>query len=181
MMVFLIILSCLLWIGGVALLFRRLSFAPAFGYLGLLTLSFAKDGGMPLLPISPSILWGWLAITAIVTLSAAMQPQGVKNERRGTGYMAVGALTGLAVGLLGFSVTADLSLLYGIMVVAVAVGVCLGFLLFTRTPHGAAFGGLRSGALRTYLPAKGFPIAITVMQIGIALVLAVALQKFVNL
>ena len=170
MAVFIIILSILLWLAALAALLRRQIAAPALGYLGLLCLSFAKDGNLPLLPISPSILWGWLAMTAVVTMAVLLQPSG---------YMTGGALTGLAVGLLGFSATPDLGMLYGIMVVAVAAGVFFGFLLFSRTPRGAGFGP-SSGHFFNYLLAKGFPTAITVMQIGVALVLAIALQKFVN-
>ncbi len=174
MAVFIIILSILLWLAALAALLRRQIAAPALGYLGLLCLSFAKDGNLPLLPISPSILWGWLAMTAVVTMAVLLQPSAVRDGTEGTGYMTGGALTGLAVGLLGFSATPDLGMLYGIMVVAVAAGV-----LFSRTPRGAGFGP-SSGHFFNYLLAKGFPTAITVMQIGVALVLAIALQKFVN-
>ncbi len=179
MAVFIIILSILLWLAALAALLRRQIAAPALGYLGLLCLSFAKDGNLPLLPISPSILWGWLAMTAVVTMAVLLQPSAVRDGTEGTGYMTGGALTGLAVGLLGFSATPDLGMLYGIMVVAVAACVFFGFLLFSRTPRGAGFGP-SSGHFFNYLLAKGFPTAITVMQIGVALVLAIALQKFVN-
>lgn len=54
MAVFIIILSILLWLAALAALLRRQIAAPALGYLGLLCLSFAKDGNLPLLPISPS-------------------------------------------------------------------------------------------------------------------------------
>lgn len=123
MAVFIIILSILLWLAALAALLRRQIAAPALGYLGLLCLSFAKDGNLPLLPISPSILWGWLAMTAVVTMAVLLQPSAVRDGTEGTGYMTGGALTGLAVGLLGFSATPDLGMLYGIMVVAVAAGV----------------------------------------------------------
>ena len=49
----------------------------------------------------------------------------------------------------------------------------------SHAPEGAGFGP-SSGHFFNYLLAKGFPTAITVMQIGVALVLAIALQKFVN-
>lgn len=179
MAIFLIIISILFWLAGLACLFSRQLLGPAFGYLGLLTLSFARQGEVPLLPISPTMLWAWLAMTIAVMVAVMLQPGATVRNRHGIGYMLGGALTGLAVGLLGFSVTADISVLYGIMIVAVAAGVFLGFLLYTRTPHGAPYG-IASGRFFTYLLAKGFPTAITVMQIGVALVLTVALHTLVN-
>ena len=68
-----------LWLAALAALLRRRIAAPALGYLGLLCLSFAKDGNLPLLPISPSILWGWLAMTAVVTMAVLLQPSAVRD------------------------------------------------------------------------------------------------------
>ena len=179
MTVVLIILSVLFWLAGLVCLFRRQLLGPAFGYLGLLTLSFARQDGVPLLPISSTMLWAWLAMTIAVMVAVMLQPAQVSRGSHGEGYMLGGAVTGLAVGLLGFTATADISLLYGIMIVAVAAGVFLGFLLYSRTPHGSAYG-VQSGRFFSYLLAKGFPTAITVMQIGVALVLTVALYTLVN-
>ncbi len=179
MTIFLIIVSILLWLAGLATLFRRQLLSPAFGYWGLLVLSFAHQGAYPLLPISSGMLWGWLAITVVIMMTVMLQPQSIRSESQGIGYMLGGAVTGLAVGLLGFTITPNLGMLYGIMIVAVAIGVFLGYLVFTRTPQGQNFGP-SSGKFFSYLLAKGFPTAVTVMQIGVALVLAVALQKFVN-
>ena len=55
-------------------------------------------------------------------------------------------------------------------------GVFLGFLLYTRTPQGAPVN-LLSGNFFSYLLAKGFPAAITVMQLGVVLVIALALYN----
>lgn len=179
MTAFIIILSVLLWLGALAALFRRQLYAPALGYFGLLCLSFARQGGYPLLPISGSMLWGWLAITVVVMMAVVLQPATVRADNRGMGYMTGGALTGLAVGLLGFTFSYDIGMLYAVMIVAVAAGVFFGFLLYSRTPRGVAFTP-SSGMFFRYLLAKGFPTAITVMQMGIAFVLAIALNKFVN-
>ncbi len=179
MTVFIIILSILLWLAAFAALFRRQLYAPALGYFGLLVLSFARQNGYPLLPVSDSMLWGWLAITVVVMMAVVLQPVSVRADNRGMGYMAGGAITGLAVGLLGFTFSADIGMLYAIMIVAVAAGVFLGFLLYSRTPRGAVFAPSK-GMFFRYLLAKGFPTAITVMQIGVALVLAIALNKFVT-
>ena len=90
--------------------------------------------------------------------------------------MMIGALVGLAVGLLGFTVSSNISLLYSIMILAVIAGIFLGFLLYTQTPSGRPVGP-GSGNFFRYLLAKGFPTAITVMQIGVVLVLIIALNN----
>lgn len=179
MSLFLIILSCFLWLCAIVALFRYSLIAPLLSFLGLLSISFAKEGGYNLLPINSVMITGWLCMTMVVMLATLMQPVVVRRESRGIGYMIVGAFTGLAVGLLGYSVTANLSMLYGIMIVAVVVGIFFGFLLYTRTPEGKALS-IASGNFFRYILAKGFPVAITVMQIGIVLVLALALNIYAH-
>ncbi len=170
-----IIISILLWVASAISLFRKTVLAPGLSFLGLFSMSFATSDGIPLLPISPAMLWGWLAITIVVMVSIIMQPIKIAEEQRGVGYMFGGSLTGLAVGLLGFSIGGSIRMLYGIMIVAVAVGVFFGYLLYTRTPNGRPFA-IGSPLFTRQLLAKGFPIAITVMQPGVALVLTVLLH-----
>lgn len=179
MAVFIVIVSCLIWLGSLAVMFSRPLLGPVFSYLGLLLLSVAKTSGSagdisyPLLPINSTILLVWACMTVVVVIATILQPDQIKSQNRGVGYMEGGALAGLAVGLMGFSFSMSLSLLYACMVLGVAVGVFFGFLLFTNTPDGSAVS-LRSGRFFNYLLAKGFPIAITVMIPGIACVLALA-------
>lgn len=176
MTIFLIILSCLLWACAIAALPTRISIGPALSYLGLVTLSLATRNGYPLLPINATILTGWFCMTLVVTLIIFMEPVPVRTQTRGMGYIVIGALAGLAVGLLGFTVSMDLTLLYSLMILAVVAGIFLGFLLYTRTPAGS-HGAPGSGNFFRYLLAKGFPTAITVMQIGVVLVLVIALNN----
>ncbi|MCM1365769.1 MAG: hypothetical protein NC201_00825 [Prevotella sp.] len=174
--VFFIILSCLLWCGAFRALFKRMLLAPGLSYLALLALSFAERDGMPLMPINNVILISWLSMTIIVMLIVMIQPNVVRRASRGIGYISIGAVAGMAVGLLGFSISEDITLRYSIMVVATAVGTFLGYIMYTNTPtgrmdrpgHQSFFG---------YLLAKGFPTAITVMQLGVALVIAIALYQ----
>lgn len=174
MAIFLIILSVLLWAASIVALFGKQAAAPFFSYIGMLILSLASDSnGNPLVPINNTILIGWLCMTVVVMLATLMQPRAITSQRRGEGYMLVGAVVGLAVGLLGFSFSSAIPMLYGIMVLAVIVGVFFGYLLFTNTPDGAAVR-INSGHFFTYLLAKGFPTAITVMMIGVPLVIIVA-------
>lgn len=174
MAILLIILSVLLWASSIVALFGKQLAAPALSYIGMLTLSGASDpNGNPLVPVNNTILIVWLCMTLVVTVATLMQPQAITSQRRGEGYMLVGAIVGLAVGLLGFSFSSAINMLYGIMVLAVITGVFFGYLIFTNTPDGAAVR-MNSGRFFTYLLAKGFPTAITVMMIGIPLVIIVA-------
>ncbi len=170
---FYIILSILCWLGSFYFLFRKQIIAPALSYTGLLLVSLAERGGIPMVPINNTILIGWLCMTLVVTLATVMQPPAITAQSRGEGYILGGAVVGLAIGLLGFTFSSVLPMLYGIMVVSTLAGIFFGYLLFTNTPHGAAVG-FNSGRFYTYLLAKGFPTAITVMQLGVVLVILVA-------
>lgn len=154
-------------------MFKKQLLAPALSYLGLLFASFAQHDNVPLIPINNTILIGWLCMTVVVMLAVIMQPPAITAQTRGEGYILGGAIVGLAIGLLGFTFSSVLSMLYGIMVVATLAGIFFGYLLFTNTPAGSAVN-FRSGRFYTYLLAKGFPTAITVMQIGVVLVILVA-------
>lgn len=175
MSLFLIIISCLLWIGALFALRGRQILAPALSYAALLVLSFASKNGYPVLPINATILTAWFCMTLVVMFIILLQPEPVRRQTRGTTYMTVGAITGLAVGLLGFTITSSLSLLYAIMILGVIAGIYCGFLLYTKTPEGTPVAP-GSGNFFRYLLAKGFPTAITVMQIGVALVLTIAIN-----
>ncbi len=178
MAVFLIILSVLLWVGSLVILPRKSLFAPGLSFLGLLAISFASRNGYQLVPVNNTILTGWLCMTVVVMLATYMQPLPVRNSSRGMSYILIGGIVGLALGLLGFTFTTNLSMLYGIMIVGVIAGIFFGFLLYTRTPDGKGVD-LGSGNFFRYLFAKGFPTAITLMQIGVVLVIVMAINRVV--
>ncbi len=177
MTVTLIIIAVLLWLGALALLPGRGAIAPLLSFLALFLLSFARSDGYPLLPINGTILTAWLSMTLVVMVAAFLQPEAVRRQTRGMGYIIGGAVTGMVVGLLGFTFTSAASILYTVMILATVVGIFFGFLLYTRSPDGAPVA-LGSGNFFRYLLAKGFPTAITVMQIGVVLVLAISLKAF---
>lgn len=177
MAVFLIILSVLLWIGSFWALYGRQTIAPALSYVALLVLSFVTDrAGYSVLPINSTILTGWLCMTLVVMISSVLQPEPVRRQTRGMTYIIGGGITGLALGLLGFTFLTDLSALYACMILATVAGIFLGFLLYTNTPDGRPIRP-GSGNFFRYLLAKGFPTAITLMQLGVALVLVIALYN----
>lgn len=175
MTVMLIILSCVCFAAALALLPLRLLVAPAFSFIGLMLLSLSGSDGFPILPINTTIITGWLAMTLVVMLATLLQPLPVRTQRRGMGYIETGAVAGMCVGLLGFTFSSSLALLYGIMIISTVAGIFFGFLLYTNTPDGKPVG-LQSGNFFRYLLAKGFPTAITVMQLGIVLVLLLAVN-----
>ncbi len=175
MTVVLIILSMLLYVGGVALLWRRPLLSPALSYIALVLLSMAKDGtGVPLLPINNTILIGWLCMTVVVMAATILQPVKLTSAGGGMAQMLVGGVAGLAVGLIPSSLGVSAAVTYSSMVVATAAGIFFGYLIYVRSPKGQQETAQAGGAF-TPLLAKGFPTAITLMEIGVPLVLLVAL------
>ena len=173
MSVFLLIASIIMWIAALVTIPARPLYSPAFSYLGLLGISFCETAGVPWLPVNNTMLLSWLCITLVVMMATMLQPLEIRRQTRGMAYIMGGALVGLAIGLLGFTVSAKIGMLYGIMIVAVAVGIFFGFLLYSNTPHGRAIN-VSTGEFFRYLTAKGFPAAVAVMQIGLVLVLLIA-------
>ena len=172
MSVFLLVASIIMWIAALVSIPSRPLYSPAFSYLGLLGISFCETAGVPWLPINSNMLISWLCITIVVMLATTLQPMEIRRQTRGMAYIIGGAIVGLAIGLLGFTVSLRKEMLYGIMIIAVAVGIFFGFLLYSNTPDGRSIN-VRSGFFFRYLMAKGFPAAVTVMQIGLVLVLLI--------
>lgn len=176
MTIFLIIAACICFIASVAFLPKYQLIAPGAAYLGLLCLSFNGSSGYPVLPLNGTILVSWLCMTIVVMMVTLLQPDAIRSQSRGMGYIIIGGFVGLAVGLLGFTFSSSLSILNAIMVTGVIAGIFFGYLTFTNTPHGTAVN-LKSGNFFKYLLAKGFPTAITIIQIGVALVITIALSN----
>lgn len=170
MSVFLLIASIIVWAAALWFLPTRPIFSPALSYLGLVGISFCNFASIM---IPNSMLMSWLCITVVVMMATIMQPVAINRQARGMAYIIGGGVVGLAIGLLGFSVASTLTAYYAIMIVATVVGIFFGFLLYSRTPDGAAIG-VMSGNFFRYLLAKGFPTAVTLMQIGLVFVLLIA-------
>lgn len=178
MAIFLIILSILLWCGSVWLLMsKRQMLAPVASYLALFLISLAKNAdGVQILPINFVILIGWLVMTLVVMSATMLQAPALQAQTRGTAYLTVGAFAGMVVGLIGYTFATNESLLYSIMILATLAGTFFGFLLFTNTPSGIDVN-ISSGRFFKYLLAKGFPVAITVMMMGVAALLAIVVNQ----
>lgn len=115
-------------------------------------------------------------MTLVVTFAVYLQPEPVRRQTRGSWYIVGGAITGMVVGLLAFTFSTLTSVLYASMMLGTVAGTFFGFYLYTTTKDGQPIG-IRSGNFFRYLLAKGFPAAITVMQIGVALVLTLVVNN----
>lgn len=171
MSVVLIIIGVLLFAGAIGLLFKQQMLSPIVSWAGLTCIWLSET-----LPLNSTIIVGWMGMALLVMAATWLQSEPIRQQTRGVGYMSIGGITGMVVGLLGYSFAQSLSLLYGIMITSTAIGICLGYFLFTNTPSGEKVN-VKSGHFFKYLTAKGFPVAITIMQIGIVLVLLLAIKN----
>lgn len=177
MTVFIIIVCIILWLASIWCLFGRQTIAPALSFVALLVLSFANNkGGGQLIPINNVMLIGWLCMTLVVMMTSYLQPEAIRRQIKGMPFIIGGGLVGLALGLLGFSVASSISMRYSVMILAVIAGIILGFILYTLTPDGSPIKPGSSNFFK-YLMAKGFPTAITLMQLGVALVLVITMKN----
>lgn len=167
--IIIIILAVLLYAASAVLLYRKEVLGPAAALLGLCAVfwyhSLEAYGGVPM---ADSTLITWFIMTLIVTIASAMQPPALMAQRRGMTHMILGGVCGLAAGLLCFAITLDLSAINMIMKFTIAAGVFAGYYLFTKTPDGARLQDTRSRFF-SYLLAKGFPVAIAIMMLGVPL------------
>lgn len=171
MTVFLIIISALLWIGAFAALPRRILLAPALSYCAMAVISWAKTPeGFDIFPLTNTFLFSWMAITLVVMMIITLQNVDIRQQSRGIWYMTIGGIAGMLVGLACLSLTSVMTLAYALMIIGAAIGIIIGFLLFTNTPAGTMVKP-GSGHFFRYLLAKGFPTLITIAQLGIILVI----------
>lgn len=166
-----LILSIICFGAAVALIFVREMLAPVAAFLGLLFMWLSD-----MLPLNSTIIIMWLCMSALVTTVPMLQDAFTRSRRDGLAYMTAGAFTGLAVGLLGITFASTPSMLYGIMIVATAAGTFFGYMLYTNTPKVRSLNPVQRRSFG-YLLAKGFPIAITAMEIGVVLVLLLLVNQ----
>lgn len=168
----LLIIGFMLWIVAIMALWKRPAAGPAASFVALMTVSFAKEGGYPIVPVNNTMTLTWLAMTVIVVCATYLQSRDLRSDSRGVAYGVVGAITGMAIGLAFIGSASSSSTAYATMITATAAGTILGLILYSSTPRGR-FMALGSGQFLNRLSSKGFPIAITVMQLGMAILLAI--------
>ena len=160
-----VILAVLLFGVSVLLLFRREMLGPVAAFLAFGPVYLSGQ-----LPMNVNMLVTWLCLTLVVTGVSALQPMAVMSQTRGMGYMSLGALAGMIVGMMAYSLSHSLGFVYSMMCLGVLAGVFLGYLLFTRTPKGMELSMSRSRFF-SYLLAKGFPVAVSAMMLGVVAIL----------
>jgi len=107
------------------------------------------------------VFWGIAAALTIV-LNHTL-PAAVATSRAGNGYIAGGAVMGLAVGAI---------ITPAWMVTGTCIGAILGALALSRTPAGRALE-FPSAKFISYLCAKGLPAAVTLSIIGYGTLIAI--------
>ena len=151
-MTILLSLAILLAIVAIALCFVpwRWSAAPAMAAMLLAWFALPTPAGTTTL-----IMW---SVTAILAMALnKILPEAVAKSRRGTGYIAGGALAGIFIGYL---------ISRPWMVAGAALGAILGGVAYCFTPQGR---GLRfpSPEFVQYLCAKGLPAVVTISMSAI--------------
>lgn len=165
----LLILGLVLFALALWLLFVREAIAPVASLLGLVSIYFSH-----LLPLASNMVITWTGITLILLGVSVAQP-AVMAQKRGMAYMTAGAFVGLAVGLVA-ALSASLTLRYAAIIIATAAGIFFGLLFYSRTPSGRDIS-IGSGRFFSYLAAKGFPLAITVIQASVPLLLYLVINE----
>lgn len=111
-------------------------------------------------PFTTSSLIFWGAAVVIVVINRYLLPAHIRNSGRGLGYMAGGALVGVALGL---TMLSNSTIIVGAM-----VGCLLGSIAYARTTRGSALG-FPSARFFNYLGAKGIPAVIAAVMVGFVL------------
>lgn len=173
MWIAIVIISALLWIAGAVCLWKRPLWSPALAYVALVVLSLASRDGSPLLPINGTILLSWLAITIVTMITVLLQPDMPRNATA-SAYLLLGAVVGMALSLPSVIAGASPPSAYSLMIGLTALSTVLWYVAFTLTPAGRAMGSRAHFWSR--LAAWGFPVAVCLMQLGVALVLTLLLN-----
>lgn len=109
-------------------------------------------------PFSDGQMIFWGVAVAIVAVNRFLLPAFVRNSRRGVGYIGVGAIVGMALGLI---VGRPAPITGGAI-----LGALLGAIAYTRTEGGAALE-FPTSKFFNYLGAKGIPAVITASIVGL--------------
>lgn len=100
----------------------------------------------------------WAIVTAIVFANNRMLPRFVRESRRGVGYIAGGAIAGMAVGLTFYRPAS--------VILGSAFGAIIGAVAYARTDRGKVLD-FPHVKFFNYLGAKGIPATVTSSMIGL--------------
>lgn len=111
-------------------------------------------------PFADSVMWFWGVAVVIVMINHRLLPGRIRNSRRGVGYMATGAITGMALGLTLHTAAS--------IIVGAAAGAIIAAVAYARTADGAVLQ-FPTSRFFNYLGAKGIPAVITAVMTGFIL------------
>lgn len=149
-----IIISIIAVGATILLMLTRQRLAPAMAWISLAVLWIA-EANIPRL----STIGFWAAVAAIATAINFMLPPSVVDSRRGQGFIAIGALCGMFVGM----IITDAA-----MIVGTIIGAMTGALTFSRTPAGRSILNPTSKFIN-YVCAKAMPAVISACTIGVSI------------
>lgn len=156
MTLFLIILGIILLCGAIFFCFVPRGWSAITAFAGLLCLHFSGVA-----PVENSQLWFWGLAALIVLGLSVLLPAPVVTSRKGVGYIVIGAIAGLTVGLV---ISANVMILGGV------AGALCGALAYSRTPSGR-FLEFPSRKFINYLCAKALPPVIALSIVAVAVVM----------
>lgn len=109
-------------------------------------------------PFSVGTMLFWGAAVAIVLVNRFLLPTFIRNSTRGLGYIAGGAIVGMALGLTLYTAA---TVIGGSVLAAF-----FGALAYTRTRRGAELD-FPTAKFFNYLGAKGIPAVVTASMCGL--------------
>lgn len=127
----------------------------------------AKLSGFTPFTTGTMIFWG--VAVAIVVANRFLLPAFVRDSRRGLGYIATGAIVGMAIGLTLYTAAS--------VIIGAVVGSFLGALAYTRTSAGASLE-FPTSKFFNYLGAKAIPAVIAASMAGLIFAGLIARSMF---
>lgn len=145
------ITGALFSMASLVLMFVQWRWTAVVAFVGLLLTVLGSSGfAGAMLPL----FWGFAALV-VIGLNY-MLPREVVASRLGVGYIGLGGLTGLVLGYL---------ISVNVMVIGAVVGIALGGLAFSMT-HSGRHLDFPSARFLQYLCAKGLPSAVVLSMAG---------------
>lgn len=109
-------------------------------------------------PFTTGTMLFWGAAVAIVLINRFLLPSQVRNSSRGLGYIAGGAIAGMALGLTLYTAAS--------IIIGAVVGAFLGSIAYSRTAAGQVLQ-FPTSKFFNYLGAKGIPAVIAASLNGL--------------
>lgn len=154
MATFCIILGSLLMCGAIAMVFRPVFSGSLTAYLGLWAFHFSGY-----IPVTMRELLFWGVTTLIVIGLDVLLPRESARALQGRGYVGVGTIAGMVVGMLLSSAG---------IILGAAIGAFLGAMAYSRTPAGRALQ-FPSAVFMRFLCSRGLPAVVAISQVGLVL------------